>query len=172
MYNQSMNGGRTFRRKHSLQQLHGHIFEAGLFSRDIFSDPRLQSSVSNSAITATRHAGACWDNFRYTQHSSRKSCPKMHCKTAHHFCTPPLKRKHNTSTSPYCMLQQLPNQTCPLVESIFQRQVLERMSFAESCIEDCLGNYYVDYQTLAHLSYSSCVSGRISLRAQQERNAS
>ena len=69
------------------------------------------------------------------------------------------------------MLQQLQNltgegiihgyQTCPLIESFFREQVLEGMyvSFAVSQIEDCLElNFrYDDYQTLAHLSYSSCV---------------
>ena len=63
------------------------------------------------------------------------------------------------------MLQKLPNlasddiihgyQTCPLVESFFGCNV----SFAESRVGDCLElNFkYVDYQSLAYLSYSSCV---------------
>ena len=64
------------------------------------------------------------------------------------------------------MLQQLQNlasddilhgyQTYPAVESF---PMLEWMSFAESRVEDCLelNLRYVDYQTLAHLSYSSYV---------------
>ena len=69
------------------------------------------------------------------------------------------------------MLQQLQNltsdyiihgyQTCPLIEYFFRGQVLAgcNVSFAVSQIEDCLElNFrYVDYQTLAHLSCSSCV---------------
>ena len=70
------------------------------------------------------------------------------------------------------MLQQLQNlasndiihshQNCPLVESLFfylREQMLERESLAKSWVEDCLElNFrYVDYQTLAHLSYGSCV---------------
>ena len=44
--------------------------------------------------------------------------------------------------------------------------MLERMSFAKSRVEDCLElNFrYVDYQTLAYLSYSSYVCW-ISVRA-------
>ena len=44
--------------------------------------------------------------------------------------------------------------------------MLERMSFAESQVEDCseLNFRYVDYQTLAHLSYSSYICW-ISVRA-------
>ena len=40
--------------------------------------------------------------------------------------------------------------------------MLERMSFAESQVEDCseLNFRYVDYQTLAHLSYSSYICMR------------
>ena len=69
------------------------------------------------------------------------------------------------------MLQQLPSlvsddiihayQTCPLVEFFSEDRCLNgcNILFAESQVEDCLElNFkYVDYQALAHLSYSSCV---------------
>ena len=69
------------------------------------------------------------------------------------------------------MLQQLQNltsddiilgyQTCPLIEFFSEDRCLNgcNVSFAVSQIEDCLElNFrYVDYQTLAHLSCSSCV---------------
>ena len=70
------------------------------------------------------------------------------------------------------MLQQLQNltsndiihgyQTCPLVEFFSKNRCLNgcNVSIAESQVEDCLEMKifrYVDYQTLAYLSYSSCV---------------
>ena len=69
------------------------------------------------------------------------------------------------------MLQQLPNlasdnivhgyQTCPLVESFFQGRCFNgsNISFAKSLVEECweLNFKCANYQTLAYLSYNSCV---------------
>ena len=109
----------------------------------------------------------------------KKSLPQIHCKTMPTFSLPLLERKDNSShpsvgfaNKPHTMLQQLHNlaiddiihgyQTCLLVEFFPKNRCLNRclngcnVSIAESQVEDCLrmNNFrYVDYQTLAYLSY-------------------
>ena len=107
----------------------------------------------------------------------RKSCPKIHCKTMNNFIRlllPPERERQWLLPFPWLciqahtMLQQLQNlannntihsyQTCLLLEFFSKNRCLNgsNVLFTESRVKDCLElNFrYVDYQPLAHLSYS------------------
>ena len=152
--------------------------EVKIYSRtDIFSDPRLQRSKcgNNSARSSEQQdmQALGWFTIPGTivVCGNNKSRLKIHCKTTPNFLPTPPERKDNSSCpsigfiyEPIPCCSSYGYQTCPLVENRCLNGC--NVSFAESWVEDFLElNFrYVDYQTLAHLSYSSCVCW-ISVRA-------